>query len=164
MLPPFNAAQAFNDLDHVLRIEELYLLQRVAQKITSILDLETLLDQIVEDVANTFGYNRLAILLKDDRTEELAIAAGWTMNEGEAHRKKPPGGRGEVFLRLSGVGRCDGSNDRRRRLDGQQAKKFSGVVINRNFPSLLSSGDGDERGGRRLVKAWTRSASGLRTG
>lgn len=83
MIPPFNAAQAFNDLDHVLRIEELFLLQRVAQKITSILDLETLLDQIVEDVATTFGYNRLAILLKDDRSNELVIAAGRTMGEGE---------------------------------------------------------------------------------
>ena len=90
MLPPFNAAQAFNDLDHVLRIEELYLLQRVAQKITSILDLETLLDQIVEDVATTFGYNRLAILLKDDRTEELVVAAGWTGQHvtGEETRSK----------------------------------------------------------------------------
>ena len=78
MIHPFNAAQAFNDLDHVLRIEELFLLQRVAQKITSILDLETLLDQIVEDVATTFGYNRLAILLKDNQTNELVIAAGWT--------------------------------------------------------------------------------------
>ena len=55
MLPPFNAVQAFNDLDHVLRIEELYLLQRVAQKITSILDLETLLDQIVEDGRESSG-------------------------------------------------------------------------------------------------------------
>lgn len=78
MINPFSAAQAFSDLDHVLRIEELFLLQRVAQKINSILDLETLLDQIVGDVANTFGYNRLAVLLKDDETNELVIAAGWT--------------------------------------------------------------------------------------
>ena len=78
MINPFSAAQSFSDLDQVLRIEELYLLQRVAQKINSILDLETLLDQIVGDVANTFGYNRLAVLLKDDETNELVIAAGWT--------------------------------------------------------------------------------------
>ncbi len=66
--------------DHVLRIEELYLLQRVAQKINSILDLEVLLDEIVGDVANTFGYTRLAVLLKDEATEDLQlqIAAGWT--------------------------------------------------------------------------------------
>ena len=78
MINPLSAAQSFSDLDQVLRIEELFLLQRVAQKINSILDLETLLDQIVGDVANTFGYNRLAVLLKDDETNELVIAAGWT--------------------------------------------------------------------------------------
>lgn len=78
MINPASAAQSFSDLDQVLRIEELFLLQRVAQKINSILDLETLLDQIVGDVANTFGYNRLAVLLKEDATDELVIAAGWT--------------------------------------------------------------------------------------
>lgn len=69
MINPTNAPQFFNDLDQVLRVEELFLLQRVAQKINSILDLETLLDQIVGDVANTFGYNRLAVLLKDDENQ-----------------------------------------------------------------------------------------------
>ena len=78
MIHPFSAPKAFDDLDHVLRIEELFLLQRVAQKISSILELETLLDQIIIDVANTFGYKRLAILLKEDQTDELVIAAGWT--------------------------------------------------------------------------------------
>ncbi len=76
MMNPFTAGEAFNDLDHLLRVEELYLLQRVAQKISSILDLESLLDQIVADVANTFGYSRFTILLKDERTNELAVAAG----------------------------------------------------------------------------------------
>ncbi len=75
MINPFSVTNAFDDLDQVLRVEELYLLQRVAQKINSILDLETLLDQIVDDVASTFGYKRLAILLKDDKTDELVIAA-----------------------------------------------------------------------------------------
>jgi hypothetical protein len=51
-----DAEQSFNELDQLLRIEELFLLQRVAQKINSTLDLETLLDQIVGDVASTFGY------------------------------------------------------------------------------------------------------------
>ena len=78
MINPASATQSVTDLDQSSRIEELYLLQRVAQKINSILDLETLLDQIVGDVANTFGYNRLAVLLIDDTTNELVIAAGWT--------------------------------------------------------------------------------------
>jgi len=78
MINPSDAAHYFNALDKVLRIEELYLLQRVAQKINSTLDLDLLLDQIVGDVAKTFGYDRLAVLLKEDNTEELVIAAGWT--------------------------------------------------------------------------------------
>ena len=78
MINPFSAARSFDELDQVLRVEELYLLQRVAQKISSILDLETLLDQVVSDVASTFGYDRLAVLLKDTQTDELVIAAGWT--------------------------------------------------------------------------------------
>jgi phosphoserine phosphatase RsbU/P len=72
------ASQSFGNLDQVLRVEELYLLQRVALKISSILDLEQLLDEIVGDVAKTFGYNRLAVLLKEQEADELVIAAGWT--------------------------------------------------------------------------------------
>jgi len=78
MIDPRALEESLNQLDSVLRVEELYLLQRVAQKINSILDLGVLLDQIVTDVAETFGYTRLAILLKDEDTDELVIAAGWT--------------------------------------------------------------------------------------
>jgi sigma-B regulation protein RsbU (phosphoserine phosphatase) len=78
MINPAGAQSSFNQLDQLLRIEELYLLQRVAQKINSILDLETLLDEVVGDVADTFGYSRLAVLLKDEQTLELVIGAGWT--------------------------------------------------------------------------------------
>jgi sigma-B regulation protein RsbU (phosphoserine phosphatase) len=85
MIPPF-AAQSFNDLDHVLRIEELYLLQRVAQKINSILDLQTLLNQIVADVGTTFNYDHLAVLLRDETTGELMLAAG-SSSEGEVPSK-----------------------------------------------------------------------------
>jgi sigma-B regulation protein RsbU (phosphoserine phosphatase) len=64
------------------RIQELFLLQRVVQKINSILELDTLLEEIVGDVAETFGYSRSGVLLKDDETNELVIAAvrGWTKN------------------------------------------------------------------------------------
>jgi phosphoserine phosphatase RsbU/P len=63
-------------------IQELFLLQRVAQRINSNLDLDGLLEDIVGDVAQTFGCSRSAVLLKDDTTDELVIAAvqGWTMN------------------------------------------------------------------------------------
>jgi sigma-B regulation protein RsbU (phosphoserine phosphatase) len=63
-------------------IEELFLLQRVAQRINSNLDIDALLEDIVSDVAQTFGCSRSAVLLKDDKTNELVIAAvrGWTIN------------------------------------------------------------------------------------
>ena len=71
-----------NDEDQNQRIQELFLLQRVAQRINAILDLDTLLEEVVNDVAQTFGYSRSAVLLKDDHTNELVIAAvrGWTIN------------------------------------------------------------------------------------
>ena len=63
-------------------IQELFVLQRVAQRINSTLDLDVLLEDIVNDVAQTFGCSRSAVLLKDDKTNELVIAAvrGWTIN------------------------------------------------------------------------------------
>lgn len=68
--------------DQNQRIQELFLLQRVAQRINAILDLDVLLEEVVNDVARTFGYSRSAVLLKDDATNELVIAAvrGWTIN------------------------------------------------------------------------------------
>jgi sigma-B regulation protein RsbU (phosphoserine phosphatase) len=72
-------------------VQELLLLQRVVQRINSILDLESLLDQIVDDVAQTFGYARTAILLLDDaQPGDLVIAAvrGWTRFHEKGHRFK----------------------------------------------------------------------------
>jgi sigma-B regulation protein RsbU (phosphoserine phosphatase) len=68
------------------QVAELMLLQRIALKIGGLLDLETLLEEIVGDVAQTFGYSRSAVLLKDAGANELVIAAvrGWTAN---VHRK-----------------------------------------------------------------------------
>ncbi|HEY6438128.1 MAG TPA: GAF domain-containing SpoIIE family protein phosphatase [Ignavibacteriaceae bacterium] len=68
--------------DQSQRIQELLLLQRVTQRINSILDLDTLLEEVVNDVAQTFGYSRSGILLKDEVTNELVIVAvkGWTVN------------------------------------------------------------------------------------
>lgn len=64
------------------QIQDFLLLQRVAQRIGSILDLDVLLEQIVDDVAETFGYNRSGILLFDEARGDLVIAAvrGWTTN------------------------------------------------------------------------------------
>jgi sigma-B regulation protein RsbU (phosphoserine phosphatase) len=64
------------------RVQELLLLQRVSQKINSILDFDTLLEEIVGDVMETFGYTRSGVLLRDYETNEFVIAAvrGWTIN------------------------------------------------------------------------------------
>ncbi len=73
---------AMNRKEQNQQIQELFLLQRVAQRINSILDLDVLLEEIVGDVAETFGYTRSGVLLKDNATNELVIAAvrGWTTN------------------------------------------------------------------------------------
>ena len=57
------------------RVRELLLLQETAKKVNSILDLEQLLDEIVGGVAEAFGCNRTAVLLKDDITNELEMIA-----------------------------------------------------------------------------------------
>jgi phosphoserine phosphatase RsbU/P len=57
------------------QIEELLLLQRVTRKIASILDHNRLLEEVVEDVASTFGYQRTAILLRDGDSDDLVAAA-----------------------------------------------------------------------------------------
>jgi phosphoserine phosphatase RsbU/P len=70
------------DLELRAQIDELFLLQRVAQRISALLDIEVLLEEVVGDVSQTFGYSRSAVLLKDELTNELVIAAvrGWTIN------------------------------------------------------------------------------------
>lgn len=57
------------------RVRQLLLLQETAKKVNSILDLEKLLDEIVGGVAEEFGCNRTAVLLKDGATDEMEIVA-----------------------------------------------------------------------------------------
>jgi phosphoserine phosphatase RsbU/P len=70
------------ELELRAQIDELFLLQRVALRISSLLDIDVLLEETVGDVAQTFGYSRSAVLLKDEFENELIIAAvrGWTVN------------------------------------------------------------------------------------
>jgi len=56
-------------------IEELFLLQRVGQKLTSNFNLDALLEEIVNDISQTFACSRLAVLLKDNQTNELIVGA-----------------------------------------------------------------------------------------
>jgi len=57
------------------RVRQLLLLQEVVKKVNSILDLETLLDEIVGGVAETFGCTHTAIGLIDDSGNELEVIA-----------------------------------------------------------------------------------------
>ena len=63
--------------EHEERIQELLLIQRVAQRISSILDLDRLLQEILSDLCRTFGYDRATMWLKDDATNELVLH-GWS--------------------------------------------------------------------------------------
>ncbi len=56
-------------------VQDLFLLQRVAQKLNRNLDIDDLLTEIVDDVSQTFGCSRLAVLLKDETTNELVVGA-----------------------------------------------------------------------------------------
>ncbi|MEO0127464.1 MAG: HD domain-containing phosphohydrolase [candidate division WOR-3 bacterium] len=56
-------------------VKELYLLQQISQEISSILDLELLLQHIVRHLKETLNYERAAVALIDQRTKQLVIRA-----------------------------------------------------------------------------------------
>ena len=64
------------------QIVHLELLRNAARQLNSTLDLNSLLDQIVSEVAEAFGCSRSAVLLIDEGTHELELVAvrGWTKN------------------------------------------------------------------------------------
>jgi phosphoserine phosphatase RsbU/P len=65
--------------DQILHLE---LLRNAARQLNSTLDLDSLLEQIVTDVAETFGCSRSAVLLMDEDANQLELVAvrGWTRN------------------------------------------------------------------------------------
>ena len=63
-VPPWRADQ----------IEDLQKLQKAAQKITSILDLDQLIDNIVNDVARSFGCVEAGIYLHDEEHGDMVLA------------------------------------------------------------------------------------------
>jgi phosphoserine phosphatase RsbU/P len=71
------------------QIEELQRLQKAAQKITSILDLDQLIDNIVNDVAHSFGCLEAGVYLHDEARGEMVLAGvhGCTLNK-KGHRLK----------------------------------------------------------------------------
>ena len=56
------------------QIEDLQKLQKAAQKITSILDLDQLIDNIVNEVARSFGCLEASIYLHDEEHSEMVLA------------------------------------------------------------------------------------------
>src|SRR5580693_8987859 len=71
------------------QVEELQKLQKAAQKITSILDLDQLIDNIVNDVARSFGCLEAGIYLHDEERGEMVLAGvhGCSVNH-KGHRLK----------------------------------------------------------------------------
>lgn len=71
------------------QVEDLLKLQKAAQKITSILDLDQLVDKVVHDVAQSFGALEANIYLHDEARGELVNAAvcGCTKHH-KGHRLK----------------------------------------------------------------------------
>ncbi len=56
------------------QVEELQKVQKAAQKITSILDLDQLIDNIVNDVARSFGCVEASVYLHDEERGEMVLA------------------------------------------------------------------------------------------
>jgi sigma-B regulation protein RsbU (phosphoserine phosphatase) len=71
------------------QVEDLQRLQKAAQKIGSILDLDQLIDNIVNDVARSFGCVEASIYLHDEEHHEMVIAGvhGCSVNH-KGHRLK----------------------------------------------------------------------------
>ena len=57
----------------IAQVEELLKLQKAAQKIASILDLDQLIEKIVNDVAHTFGYVEASIYLHSEDRREMVL-------------------------------------------------------------------------------------------
>ena len=55
-------------------VEELQRVQKIAQTITSILDLDQLIDRIVNDVARSFGCVEASVFLHDEERHEMVMA------------------------------------------------------------------------------------------
>jgi sigma-B regulation protein RsbU (phosphoserine phosphatase) len=70
-------------------VEELQRVQKIAQTITSILDLDQVIDSIVNDVATWFGCVEASVFLHDEERHEMVMACvrGCTLH-GKGHRLK----------------------------------------------------------------------------
>lgn len=58
-----------------VRVRSLLRLNEAVQRINSILDLDVLLDRVVNDIANAFGCLEAEVLLKEEGTNKVSVAA-----------------------------------------------------------------------------------------
>jgi phosphoserine phosphatase RsbU/P len=67
------------------QVEDLLKLQKAAQKITSILDLDQLIDRIVNDVARSFGFLDAYVYLYDEKRGELVLSHAHGCTDCDVH-------------------------------------------------------------------------------
>lgn len=88
---PTSVSGSFFPLDASLGdlVDDLQRVQKAAQKITSILDLDELIDSVVNDVASSFGCIEASVFLHDEERREMVLAGvrGCTVHE-KGHRLK----------------------------------------------------------------------------
>src|ERR1700756_576834 len=94
-------------------VEELQRVQKTAQTITSILDLDQLIDSIVNDVATSFGCVEASVFLHDEERHEMVMASvrGCTLH-GKGHRLKI--GQDGIVGHVADTGRMHYAPDVRR--------------------------------------------------
>ncbi len=80
--PPFSSTSRLLDLDQV---EDLLKLQKAAQKISSILDLDRLVDKVVNEIARSFGCLDSDIYLHHEERGELALVCAHGCTGCELH-------------------------------------------------------------------------------
>lgn len=72
---------------HIEQVEDLLKLQKAAQKITSILDLDQLIDKVVNDIACSFGCVDADVYLHDEKRGELVLTGAHGCTDCAIHGK-----------------------------------------------------------------------------
>ncbi len=72
---------------HIEQVEDLLKLQKAAQKINSILDLDQLIDKVVNDIACSFGCIDADVYLHDETRGELVLTGAHGCTDCEIHGK-----------------------------------------------------------------------------
>src|SRR5258708_12728249 len=69
-------------------VDDLQRVQKAAQRITEILDLDKLIDRVVKEVANSFGWLEASIYLHDEDAAEMVLTGMRGCVHGIGHRLK----------------------------------------------------------------------------